>query len=111
MHASVRRLRIGELTFHVRTPWGLLRLFTRRLADIERSAMGDKEREAAVEEATRELLAQAVMGCEGLLNEDGAPVTWQPELLDELDAAVVAELVRRLAEPPEELGTKKEPTG
>jgi hypothetical protein len=109
--APIRSLEVGKLTFHVRTPWGLMRHYLHRLAEIEASAAGEKAREAAIEEATRELLTQIIVGWEGAYDADGQPLPWQPDLLDQLDAAVIAELLRRLAEPPAELGTKKDPPG
>lgn len=107
----VRRIAVGDITFLVRTPWGVMRQFIQRLAEIEASGMGERSAEAAVEQATRELLEVVVVGWEGPCDETGCPLAWRPERLDELDTAVVAELVRRIAEPPEELGTKKDGSG
>ena len=88
-----------------------MRRFLSRLARIEAEQIGEKARQARVEEVVREMLAQVVVGWEGVTDEGGWPVQWRPELLDELDAAAVAELVRRIAEPAEELGIKKEVNG
>jgi hypothetical protein len=88
-----------------------MRAFTRRLAEIEAAEMGDKAREAAVEDAARELLGRVVAGWDGALDDEGRPVPWAPERLDDLDAATVAELLRRAGERPEELGPKKELSG
>jgi len=106
-----RPVRVGDITFFLRTPWGLMREFGRRLAEIEASDMGPRATEAAVEEASRELLQQVIVGWDGPRDEDGTPLPWSPERLDDLDAAVVAALLDKLAEPPEELGIKKELTG
>lgn len=111
MLSAPRPITVGEITFYVRTPWGLMRRFAARLAEIEAAEMGQRAREAATEEATRELLAEVIVGWDGPRDEAGAPLPWQPERLDDLDAAVVAALVARLAEPPQELGIKKELTG
>ncbi len=101
---------MGGLTFHVRTPWGLMRGFVRRLAEIEAEELGERARQVAVEEAARELLGHVVVGCEEA-EGDGQPAPWRADRLDELDAVVVAELLRRLAEPPKELGTGKGASG
>ncbi len=100
-----RTLVVDGVTFRVRAPWGVMRAFARRLADIEAAEMGERSREAAVEDAAREMLGQVVVGWEGV--EDA----WSPERLDDLDAATVAELLRRVGERPEELGPKKDLTG
>lgn len=111
MLSAPRAITVGETTFFVRTPWGLMRRFAARLAEIEATMPGQRAREAAVEEATRDLLAEVIVGWDGPRDGAGAPLPWAPERLDDLDAAVVAALVAKLAEPPEELGIKKELTG
>jgi len=109
--ADVRPIALGSARFLVRAPWGVMRGFVRRLAEIEATEMGQRAREAAVEDATRDLLARVIVGWEGPCDEQGRPLPWHADRLDELEPAAVAELVRRLAEPPEELGTGKGPSG
>jgi hypothetical protein len=111
MLAQPRRITVGDVTFLVRTPWGLMRRFTQQLAEIEAAALGDRAAEAAVEAAMRDLLAEVVVGWEGAADEEGRAVPWEPGRLDDLDAAVVAELVRRLGEPGSELGLPKGMSG
>jgi hypothetical protein len=99
-----RTVAVDGVTFHVRAAWGVMRAFTRRLAEIEAAELGERGREAAAEDAARELLGQIVVGWD---RDEG----WSPERLDELDAATVAELLRRVGGRPEELGPKKDLSG
>lgn len=100
---KTRRVQVGGTVFLVRTPWWLMRRFTARLAEIEAADLGEKAREAAVEAATHEMLGEAVVGWEGVRDEEGRPAAWAAERLDDLDALDVAELVGKLAAPAEEL--------
>ncbi len=109
--ARERVIAVDGLEFRVRVPWGLMREFISELAEIEASGAGPRQREAMAEEAARRFLQRAIVDCRGLENARGRPVKWRPELVDELDAEVVAELLRRIAEPPGELGTKKGRSG
>ncbi|MCX7600056.1 MAG: hypothetical protein N2512_14505, partial [Armatimonadetes bacterium] len=86
MLTNPRAIKVGQITFFVRTPWGLMRSFAARLAEIEAAGMGQRAREAAVEEATRELLAEVIEGWDGPRDDSGAPLPWSPERLDDLDA-------------------------
>ena len=99
-----RTVAVDGVTFRVRATWGVMRAFARRLAEIEAAEMGERAREAAEEDAAREMLGQVVVGWD----RDEA---WAEERLDELDAATVAELLRRIGERPEELGPKKDLSG
>ena len=109
--SQIRAVEARGINFFVRTPWGVMRRFVRRLAEIESAEVGKQMRASRVEEATQELLAEVVVDWEGPADEHGHPIPWSAERLDDLDAATVAELVRKLAAPPEELGTKKDRSG
>lgn len=111
--AIIRTLTVDGVNFRVRTPWGIMRAFARRLAEIEAAnagelgQRGERARELAAEEAAREMLGQVIVGWDGVEDDAGQPVEWSPERLDDLDAATVAELLRRLGERPGELGPGK----
>ncbi len=111
MTTPVREITVGGITFRVRLPWKLVRQYLAELAAAEQTSAGEYQRQRAVEEAARRFLAAAVVGWQGVVDRGGRPVDFRPELLDELDVAVVAALLEKIAEPPEELRPKKGANG
>ena len=111
MVSRSRPITAGGITFYVRTPWAVVREYVRRLAEAEAVHSDAYARQAAIEDATGWFLAQVVVGWEGVTDEQGQPVAFAHERLGELDATVIAELLEKIAEPPEELVPKKGPNG
>ena len=111
MLAHERSIQIGNIVFKVRTPWIVMRRYIDEMVQIEAAQIGEFERQRRAEDATRGLLRQVVVGWEGIHDEDGRPIPYSSERLDEVDVATVGALLEKLAEPPEELGIKKGPSG
>ncbi|MBC7288607.1 MAG: hypothetical protein H5T86_11325 [Armatimonadetes bacterium] len=105
-----RAIAVGETVFRVRVTWGRMRQYLREVAEAESADLSPAARELAIDEATRRFLADVVVGWDGPRDSDSAE-EWRPDILDQFDPAVIAELVRKIAEPPEELGIKKGRSG
>ena len=111
MQTPVREIKVGEVTFLVRLPWKLVREYIARLARIECEAAGAYAFQEAAEMAAREFLVNVLVGWRGVVDDDGNQVDYAPEKLDELDAGMIAALLEKIAEPPEELRPKKAVNG
>lgn len=98
------------IVFHVAAPWGLVSEIDRKsrevltdLLKVERIA-DDVDRAVAEVDAqqrhheVQELYLGLIQGWEGVVDEDGEPVPYSREALEQLDVAILEDVLKRLRE-------------
>ena len=92
---------VEDVVFLVSRKWGPRKVQRNTLEALPPAAAGDTEAElaraAAVEKGVLDMLDQVILRIEGLVGEDGEPITeWSRELALELPEPLIAELGNRV---------------